>query len=276
MATLSAAKLNAQYEERAIPLNLIDEPAVPERQSMEPDDLGALALNIKSIGLIKPIVVKPKGDRFETVAGHRRLLAMRIVKYSPVPCRVIVKGHVDPLAILVAENAHQESVNPVEEARFYLRLLNEKCGNDVDALCLAVGRRREFVEDRLLLLNGYPEVTDALLHRKINLSVARELNKIKDPPRLLLLLDVAIVQGANARQVAQWRQETEQLGPVFGEGVDTTPPLDNSAATVQPFQMECLFCGGNEDPYMMELLYLHKPCKKILLQMLNRQVGQTQ
>ena len=120
------------------------------------------------------------------------------------------------------------------------------------------------------------EVTDALHHRKISLAVARELNKIKDPPRLLLLLDVAIVQGANARQVSQWRQDAEHLGPVFGEGVDTTPPVDTSAGSVQPYRMECLFCEGSEDPYMMELLYMHKPCKKLVLQMLNRLAAPTQ
>ena len=81
----------------------MDEPATPERQTMEADDLGALALNIKAIGLIKPLVVIPRGERYETVAGHRRLLAMRIVHYTPVPCRVVVKGQVDALSILVAE-----------------------------------------------------------------------------------------------------------------------------------------------------------------------------
>jgi ParB family transcriptional regulator, chromosome partitioning protein len=274
MATLSAAKLNAQYEERRIPIHLIDEPRTPERQTMEADDLGALALNIKAIGLIKPLVVIPRGERYETVAGHRRLLAMRIVKYTPVPCRVVVRGQVDELSILVAENAYTEAVNPVEEARFYERLLEERCGNDVDALAIAVGRRREFVEDRLLILRGYPAVINALSKKRISIAVARELNKVEDPDRLLLLLDTAINQGATARQVVQWRHESALMGPVFGpsDGAGFVP--DTSAEQVKPFQAECMFCGGTDEPHLMEYAYIHRPCRKLQNKLLERSVQQ--
>jgi ParB family chromosome partitioning protein len=270
MATPSAARLNAQFAERKIPLELIDEPARPERETMEEADLAELAINIKEVGLIKPLIVKPVGDRYECVAGHRRLLAMRIVQYSPVPCRVVVKGYVDPLALLVSENAHTEAVNPVEEARFYARLLDERCGNDVDALCIAVGRRREYVEDRLLILRGDPHITDALQKKSISFAVARELNKVQDPGRRLLLLDVSINQGASARQVAQWRRDADLQGPVFGPNDGSNGSADTSASTVQPYQMRCLFCEGTEDPHMMELVYLHKPCGNILLRILQR------
>lgn len=270
MATTFADALNAQYVSRDIPLDLIDEPAVPERESMEAGDLADLAMNIQEIGLIKPLVVKPAGERFEVTAGHRRLLACRMVKYDPVPCRVQVNDQVDPMAILVAENAHTEAVNAVEEARFYFRLLTESCGNDVDLLCIKVRRKRDFVEDRLLLLRGHPRVVDALQARRISIAVARELNKIADPARVLLLLDVSINQGATARQVAQWRREGDALGPIGlpdPEFVDENGP---PAPIVAAFQMECLFCESSEHPHMMELVYVHKPCKSILLRMLQR------
>lgn len=274
MATLSAAKLNAQYEERRIPIELIDEPATPERQTMEVDDLAALGLNIKAIGLIKPLVVIPRGKRFETVAGHRRLLAMRIVKYSPVPCRVVVNGKVDALAILVAENAYTEAVNPVEEAQFYARLLEEKCSNDVDVLCMAVGRRREFVEDRLNMLYGNPKVLHALQQRQISIAVARELNKVGDPNRLLVYLDCAVNQGATARTVATWRMATAELGPLIPEGADTSPGQVPPDPTVQSYRMECMFCGGAEDTWLMDFVHIHKHCRKSQERLLARAVEQ--
>ena len=270
MAMRSAEKLNAQYEERQIPLSLIDEPKTPERETMEPEYLADLASDIKECGLIKPLIVKPARKRFEVVAGHRRLLALRIIEYSPVPCRVIVNGVVDPVSILVSENAHTEAVNAVEEARFYERLLNAQCKNDVDLLCIKVRRRREFVEDRLLLLRGSPKVLTALHQKEISIAVARELNKVSDPNRLLLLLDTAINQGASAARVSKWRQEANQMGPVFGPDDPANSPADTSAGTVQPYQMACLFCQGTEDPHMMELLYLHKPCKNIMLRIVQR------
>jgi ParB/RepB/Spo0J family partition protein len=266
----ASPELNAQFQSREIPIELLDEPAVPERETMEEVDLAELALSIANDGLINPLTVKAVNERFEVTAGHRRLLACRMVNYSPVPCRVKVNGEVDPLALLVAENAHRETVNPVEEARFYLRVLIELCENDVDQLCVKVRRRREYVEDRLILLQGHPNVVEALHKKRISIAVARELNKCSDPRRLLLLLDTAVNQGATARQVAEWRREGELLGPIgSADGID-----DGTAAntTIAPpaFVMECLFCESAEDHSQMEMFYLHKPCKRIILKMLQR------
>jgi ParB family transcriptional regulator, chromosome partitioning protein len=274
MATPSAAELNAQYQSREIPLELLDEPTLPERETMEETDLADLALNIAEIGLIKPLVVKAVGDRFEVTAGHRRLLACRLANYSPVPCRVQSAGDVDPLAVLIAENGHVESVNPVEEARFYQRVLVERCGNDVDVLCIKVRRRREYVEDRLNLLRGDSRVVEALWRKRISLAVARELNKIKDPNRLLLLLDVSIEQGATARQVAQWRKDSAQLDPLNPADSDPADQATNPMAIAAGYRMECMFCEDTDDPHLMEMFYLHKPCKKIVLKMLGRGAGE--
>lgn len=270
MATASADLLNAQYESRNIQLDLLDEPEVPERETMEELELAELAANIAEVGLIKPLVVKPRGDRFEVVAGHRRLLACRLVKYTPVPCRVKVSSTVDPLAILIAENEHVERVNPIEEARFYQRVLDEMCGNDVDVLCIKLRRRREYVEDRLNLLRGHPTVVDALQAKRISIAVARELNKVTDAGRLLIYLDCAVNQGATARQVSEWRRESAML-PAIGAAPDTGDGVAGNYGAIAPtFKPECFFCQSDQFHHMMELVYLHGPCRSILERMLQR------
>jgi ParB family transcriptional regulator, chromosome partitioning protein len=270
MATPAPNSLNAQYENREIPLELIDEPAVPERETMEEWDLAELALSIAGEGLIKPLIVKQVGERFETIAGHRRLLGCRLAKYSPVPCRVKINDQVDDLAILVAENQHVEAVNTVEEARFYRRVLVEMCENDVDLLCLKVRRKRNYVEDRLVLLMGYPNVIDALQAKKISFAVARELNKVKDPNRLLIMLDVSITQGASARQVEQWRREADNEAAIQVASPNPDDQATNPSAIAPGFSMKCLFCEDGDDPHLMVMEYLHKPCKKIVERMMGR------
>lgn len=270
MATHSASDLNAQYRTIDVPIELINEPVIPERETMEEADLAELAMNIGEIGLIKPLVLKQVGDRFEVIAGHRRFLACRIANYTPIPSRIQTEGLVDPLAILIAENAHVEAVNPVEEARFYDRVLRELCENDVDMLCLKVRRRREYVEDRLNILRGDPRVTAALQGKQISLAVARELNKVMDPHRQLLLLDVAVTQGATARQVATWRRDVDGLPPLLPmEGTDGLHPA-NVQALPAAFKPECLFCEDSEDQHLMEVFFMHKPCKRIVSKMLGR------
>ncbi|HLJ76900.1 MAG TPA: ParB/RepB/Spo0J family partition protein [Acidobacteriaceae bacterium] len=268
MRKRSAGASADQYER--IPVDLIDEPAVPERETMDEQELGELAMNIREVGLIQPLTVKPVGKRFEVIAGHRRLLACRIVEYSPVPCIVKAPSEVDPLALLIAENHHREDPNPVEEARFYQRVLVEQCGNDVDVLCLKVRRKRGYVEDRLLLLMGHESVVEALHQRKISIAVARELNKCKQPIRLRLLLDTAIQQGATARQVAEWRKEQEGQPDIqLAAGMEPDPSVNPAALPAMPF-MTCLFCEDGSDTHLMEIVYLHKPCARIVRKMLGR------
>lgn len=268
MAESTASDAFDSYQ--LIALDRIDEPAIAERETMDEVELGDLALSIREVGLIQPLTVKPVGDRFEVIAGHRRLLACRIIELSPVKCIVRAASEVDPLAVLVAENAHRENVNPVEEARFFERLLVEQCENDVDMLCLKVRRKRGFVEDRLLLLMGHDTVIEALHQGKISIAVARQLNKVKQPVRLMLLLDTAVQQGATARQVAEWRKEQADLPDIelaAPEGGDH--PANAAATPYQPF-MSCLFCEDSEDTHLMEIFYMHKPCAKIVRKMLGR------
>jgi hypothetical protein len=106
------------------------------------------------------------------------------------------------------------------------------------------------------------------------MAVGRELAKVPDPKRLLILLDVAKTQGATARQVAQWRQEAEAMPPI-GEAPEFDQHLEKQPHQIppEPF-MKCLFCDSTEHPYMMEVFFLHKPCKDILLRVLNRNTEQ--
>jgi ParB family chromosome partitioning protein len=261
MATASASVLNGSLRYEEIDLQLIDEPVRPTRESMDPQALSDLADSIREEGLIKPLIVKPVGPRFEVIAGHRRLMACRIAEYSSVPCRVRISEAVNELAILEQENAHTEAVNPVEQARYYVRLLEEICNNDVDQLVIRVKRRREFVEDRLLLLLGHPKVAEALEEGKITLAVARELNKTKDPIRTLLLLDTSIRMGASARQVMEWRKHYNEQDPVQllpddpnGAGGEAPPPIVMQGP-------ECFLCGSDYEPHTMDVVYIHRLCR---------------
>ena len=265
----SATELNSQFQSREIHLDQIDEPSNPERETMDEQELAELAVSIQNVGLLKPLIVEPRGDRFEVIAGHRRLLACRMVRYTPVPCRVKVNALVDPLSALVHENANVEKVNPIEEARFYHRVLVELAHEDVNVLAEMVKRRRDYLEGRLNLLKGHPRVIEALEQRKISIAVATALNKEHEEGRLMVYLDAAINQGATARQVEYWLREGSALGPLPTLPDSSADQATNPAAVqYNPF-MVCMFCGTDEFPSMMELVWLHKPCKGIVRRALN-------
>lgn len=267
----SAQRPGEHYEYREIPIELIDEPSIPIRETMDEIELAEGALDIQRIGLTNPLTVFQVGERYEVIAGHRRLLECRLAGYTPVPCRVKLGTDIDPLAILLSENEHREEVNPVHQGRWYLRLLTERCQNDVDILCELVKRRRQHVEDRILLVQADPCIVIAVEKKQISLAVAAELNRIPDRGRRRILTDVAIQSGATARQVMEWRKQGAALGDVQVPGDDVLDSLTAPPPAESSDPMTCMFCEDSQDPHMMEMFWLHRPCKNILLRMLNRE-----
>lgn len=255
---------------RLIPLAQLDEPQDATRDTMDEIQLAELAESIQAHGLIQPLVVEQHGERYEVVAGHRRLLACQLVEYDPVPCLIRDPFLVDSSAVTLAENYYREQINPAEEAVFLDRLLTERCHGDVDTLAALIRRRRQYVEDRLLLKRGDSNVFQALANRDIPLGVARELNRVKDEGQRLLYLDSAIRGGATAAVVQRWRTQGEAAVPYDAE----TSAIARTAAAqpgAQPAeQMTCLFCGDADESHLMEVQYLHRQCKKFLVRILDR------
>jgi len=73
-----------------LPLDKIDDPSRPLRTDLTPESVQDLVLSIKQMGIIEPIIVRPVGDRYEIIAGHRRMTAASIAQLTLIP--TIVKN----------------------------------------------------------------------------------------------------------------------------------------------------------------------------------------
>jgi len=248
-----------------IAVELIDEPDVAMRQTIDQVALVDLAEDIVANGIVQPLRLTPKGDRYEIVAGHRRYLAAVIAKLPRCPAIIRASSRGEIEAMKVSENSHREEVNAAEEAVYYERLLTEHCAGDVDVLCAMVRRTRVTVETRLLLLRGDPEVLAALQRRQLSIGVAQELNLIGDEGQRRMYLDAAVRGGATMRLVREWRSSYERL-KAFQAG--EAPPAEHYVPPPpQPpgSTLSCFVCDSNEDPHDLELIYLHRACKRLIV-----------
>lgn len=246
---------------RMISLALIDPPEEAMREQIDETKLQELIDSIREVGIIEPLVVFPKADRFGVIAGHRRWLAARYAGVSDVPC---VVRDVDELAgeiIKNHENTRREDVNPAEEARHYQRLLERHCGDDTDQLRRIVGQTRQYVEARLLLLRGDPAVLDALTFGRINLSVAVELNKYGDQTFRTMRLQTCEQTGASARAVRDWRRQDDLYLEQQKAGVDPAAAPASDLPPPSPSGPRCLMCDENHDSHRMSIFYVHDYCK---------------
>jgi ParB family chromosome partitioning protein len=173
------------------------------RSRMDPESIAELADSIKAQGLIQPILVRQiDGGRYEIIAGERRWRAAQLAGLAEVP--VVIRDVPDQAALAMAliENIQREDLNPLEEARGILRLVEEfHMTHDVAAQ--AVGRSRSAVSNLLRLLNLSQAVQELLMQGKLEMGHARALLAVS-PARQADLAHQIITRALSVR-------ETEQL-----------------------------------------------------------------
>ena len=249
-----AAQVQAELE--TIPLALIDEPELPARERMDVEALEDLKASLRSLGLLSPIVVKRWKSGYQVVAGHRRLLAARELRWSSIRAFVYPAGWEDADAAMLHENIVREQLNAAEEAIFFAQLL-DRHKLDEQGLCRLVKRSPDYIGDRLELLRRDPEVFEALRHGKINYAVARVLNRWPDEAMRRYHLDQAIRSGTSGRVVQQWWDDWKSYHMPDVQRVNQDTPVPVSAE-VERTGVECFLCGGAKDPYNLVSVFVHK------------------
>jgi ParB family chromosome partitioning protein len=248
-----------------VAIDLVDEPDITMRQSFDPGALDELVDSIRAVGIIQPLALVRTGERFRVAAGHRRAIAAVLAGCAEVPANVYPEGTPIEEVLKNHENTRREKVNPGDEALYFKRLLDERCAGDTQRLAGLVGEKQGYVEGRLDLLRGWPEVLDALRARTISVTAALEFNRYKDHGFMLSHLKAAIQSGAKASQIARWRSDLERMLDENPNVPTDLPPLPAGQAPA-PRVIACCVCGESHDPYNLEFMYIHRggPCAKIL------------
>lgn len=192
-----------------IPIDNIVEPVAQVRAVMGSEKLAELAMSIKQIGLIEPLIVKKIGEKYEVIAGHRRLLACRMANLEKINCIVRNNNAENEDEIKLHENFYRENVNPADEAEFYAYLINTK-KNSIEEVAKKVGKSGAYIRSRLDLISGDEMILEAVRDGQINASIAKELNLIGDRETRLNYLHYAIDNGAKIRTVQEWRKAFER------------------------------------------------------------------
>lgn len=165
-----------------IPIDLIDPSPANPRSSL--GDLQGLADSIREVGVLQPLLVRPNGDRFDLIYGHRRLAAARIAEQATVPAfftHDVDEGR-DRVRRLV-ENLHREDLAPLDEAAGYKELLDlGLVPGGQRGLAQMVGKSQGHVSKRLALLKLPADVQKKVDSGGISVTDAAELAKLADDP----------------------------------------------------------------------------------------------
>jgi ParB family transcriptional regulator, chromosome partitioning protein len=178
-ALLQADRPNASDESFDLDTDLIDPGAMQPRVRFDQAKLQELAQSIRSNGVVQPLLVRRRGERYELIAGERRWRAARLAGLKEVP--VVVRDVPDEkvLELALIENIQRENLNAIEEAQAYKSLL-ETIGLTQESLAATVGRDRSYITNYLRLLRLPSDIQLLLQEDRISTGHARTLLGIDD------------------------------------------------------------------------------------------------
>jgi ParB family transcriptional regulator, chromosome partitioning protein len=246
---------NSVPEGRVIEIELagIDIPENGPRKYHEPREYEKLKDSIAREGVLENIIVRRVGDRYEVIAGTRRVLCSRELKKTTIPGRVIEADDTEALWIALIENLVRDDFNPIEETDGILRLLQLELREEsvestvstlyrlrneeqksvvkkilpsevkakVENVFASLGKKeltwKSFMTSRLPLLDLPEDLKDAIGCKRIEYSKARLLARVDDPAERERLLNRAVSEKLS---VTRLREELENGGTLRRSGAE--------------------------------------------------------
>ena len=147
------------------------------RKNFEKESLDELTNSIRERGIIQPLIVRKIDDnknKFELIAGERRLQAAQFAGHHEVPVVILKVDNLKSLEFAIIENVQRKDLNPIEEANGYKRLIDE-FGYDQEKVAKFIGKSRPHISNCLRLLTLPDEVIKLIEKEKISQGHAKIL-----------------------------------------------------------------------------------------------------
>lgn len=176
----------------------IDTNLLQPRKQFDEDALSELAASIKTHGVVQPLIVKKKGERYMIIAGERRYRAARMAGLETVPVLVADYDDAQIHEVALIENIQRENLNPMEEAAA-IRFLMQQHDMTQEEVSARIGKSRPAVANALRLLTLPDSVTELVRGGKLTAGHARALAGVSDATTQEKLAAEAVNLGYSVR-----------------------------------------------------------------------------
>ena len=168
--------------EMKVRLSQIEPNREQPRKVFDEDALIELSESIKQYGVLQPLLVQKKGDRYELIAGERRWRAAKLAGFREVPVIVREYTRQQTMEIALIENVQRADLNPIEEAQAFQQLIQEFHLTQ-EEIANRVSKNRATITNSMRLLKLDSRVQDMLAEGKISSGHARALLGLEDRER---------------------------------------------------------------------------------------------
>lgn len=177
------------------------------RKTFDEDKLAELADSIRQNGVLQPILVRRKGQKYEIVAGERRYQASKLAGLKEIPAvvREIDDDKVFQLALI--ENLQRSDLSPIEEAKGYKQLLTSRSLTQ-EELAKILSKSRSAIANTLRLIDLPVEVQHMMEQGLLTAGHARAILAVPSEEGRIKLAKKVVTESLTVRQ-------TENLAPLF-------------------------------------------------------------
>jgi ParB family chromosome partitioning protein len=204
-----------------VSVEVIEQSPFQPRKGFDDDELSALSASIKTHGILQPLVVRQIGDRFQLVAGERRLRAARAAGLDSVPVTVVNFNDQQEAALI--ENIQRSDLNPIEKAMGFKDYL-DRYQMTHEHLATRLGLARPTITNLVALLELPAELQNMVRVGQLTTGHAKILKGITDPARQAQVSKEIMARGLSVhateaflkQQAAEKQAATESAGATNG------------------------------------------------------------
>src|SRR5262245_23283985 len=202
----------ATAESTQVPVDQIENNPYQPRKAFDDDELSSLSDSIRHHGILQPLVVRQVGDRYQLIAGERRLRAARVVGMNAVPVRVLDFNDQQVLEAALVENIQRTDLNPIEKAQGFKDYL-DRFQMTHEQLAARLGLARPTITNLVGLLDLPAEVQNAFRVGQLSLGHAKVLKGLNDPQRQVALCKEIIARAlsVHAAEAHIKQQQSDQM-----------------------------------------------------------------
>jgi len=225
-----------------IDIDKIDPPSSPLRVQPDDEDISLLANSIQQTGIINPIVVFQKNERYEIIAGHRRYLAAKEAGLEKVLCRVVDADEKKRVGMMLAENLSRKDLSPMEEASIYQEIIDQWKWS-VKQLSRVVGKSRAHINKRLELLQ-LPDDLKLLVHEgRLPIEHSFVLAEIEDPATRDQYTRDVIKRKVSLATLKEWVASLK-AAQVMGSSIQAEAIREEALSQPRKTYYTCAICEG--------------------------------
>ncbi len=211
LGNVETPEVTAVAATNQVSVERIEQNPYQPRKDFDEDELSSLRDSIRTHGILQPLVVRQVGERYQLVAGERRLRAAQSAGLREVPVRIVDFNDQQVLEAALVENIQRADLNPIEKAQGFKDYL-DRFGLTQEQLANRLGLARPTISNLVNLLDLPPEVQEALRLGQISEGHAKVLKGLPDRDRQVSLCREIIARSYSVRDTEAAVKEEKPNG----------------------------------------------------------------